>query len=315
MGMAMKVVLESLQSAKPNEVAEIMREEGALWSSRLRWDYDSTHEFISNYMGMRLLPGLVLRVDGEPLGYGYMVQDGNRVIFGNVYVLQRAWGQGYEESLAEGMIDVSQGSKEVNRIEAQMMIFSDASPEHVFEEAGFGVYKRNFLSLDMAGWNAPRPVSEGFRLVPWKDAMIAEAARVVYQSYEGSVDAEFATSFSRADKCHEFIYNLVKRTGCGDFLDRMTTVAVDAEGKMAGVVLSTRLSHRSGHLPQISVLPGHHGHGIGAWLVAESLSRFKKAGYETVSLTVTERNTKADAWYRRIGFAQVLGFNAYMWQR
>lgn len=311
----MNVVLESLQATRPKEVEEIMREESAMWRERLRWDYEPTHEFIRNYMGMRLLPGLVLKVDGEPLGYGYMVQDGNRVIFGNIYVLQRAWRQGLEENLAEGMIDVSQGSEEVTRIEAQMMIFSEASVESPFREAGFSVYRRNFLSLDLAGWNALRPASEGFRLVPWKDSMIAEAARVVYQSYEGSVDAEFATSFSRADKCHEFIYNLVKRTGCGDFLDRMTTVAVDQRGRIAGVVLATRLSPRSGHLPQISVLPEHHGHGIGAWLVAESLLRFKKSGYETVSLTVTERNTKADAWYRRIGFEQVLAFNAYMWRR
>ncbi|MCG8376289.1 MAG: GNAT family N-acetyltransferase, partial [Chlorobiales bacterium] len=70
-----------------------------------------------------------------------------------------------------------------------------------------------------------------------------------------------------------------------------------------------------GHHPQISVMPSHHGKGLGAWLVDESLRRFKKAGFSNVSLTVTEKNEKADAWYRRVGYAQTLGFNAYLWLR
>lgn len=311
----MSLELVNLADVRPEPLESLMAEEGEMWLGKLKWNYTPTHQFIKNYLAMGLLPGLVLMDGDTPVGYAYMVFDGKRAVIGNIYVDKENWGNGYEALLAEGLIGICQNADAIDRIEAQVLIFSGADIATAFKKAGFNLYGRNYLSLPLREWESSKKRPEGYRLAAWKNSMIYEAARVVFESYRGGIDAEFSTSFSKLDKCEEFVTNLIRRGGCGEFLKKMTTVAIAGDGRMAGIVISTKLSKDCGHHPQISVMPSHHGKGLGAWLVDESLRRFKNAGFSNVSLTVTEKNEKADAWYRRVGYAQTLGFNAYLWLR
>lgn len=311
----MDLILEQLERVPASSLEPLMAEEGAHWLGTLAWDFSSTHEFILTYIRMHALPGLVVLDGRKPVGYTYLVVDGARAIIGALYVLKKYWGQGIEQLLVERTLSVLTRNDVIRRIEAQIIVFSGAPVEDAFRAAGFQVFRRNFLTLPMNDWQGGKSEAPGFRLANWRDSYVPESARVIFDSYRGGIDARFSTSFSYLDKCQDFVHNLVHRAGCGSFLPRMTTVGFAPDSRIAGVVLATRLSEGHGHLPQISVGMDHHGKGLGNWLVEESLRRFRGGGYMDVSLTVTELNTKADTWYRRLGFAQTLSFNAYLWER
>jgi ribosomal protein S18 acetylase RimI-like enzyme len=310
----MALVLEDLRRVRADALEQLMREEAAAWLSVLGWDYSPTQDFLKTYIDSSALPGFVLLEGGRPVGYCYMVLDADRGVMGSLYVARERWDEGLEGRLAAAAIAALLETPTVRRIEAQLMIFSGADLGPLFRSAGFSVYQRHFLSLGLGAWEPAKPEPAGLELRPWREAMIDEAADLIFESYVGGIDAHFSSSFSRRDRCRSFAVNLVRHYGCGGFLPRMTTVGY-IDGEMAGVVIATELSSGVGHLPQISVAPAQQGSGIGAWLVEESLRRFKEAGFGAVSLTVTELNERAAKWYRRLGFAEVLPFNAYLWTR
>ncbi len=310
----MALVLEDLRRVGSATLEPLMREESEFWLDILGWDYRPTQDFLRTYIDNSVLPGFVLIESGRAVGYAYLVVDAGRGVIGDLYVMRERWGGDLEAQLAAASFAVLKETPFVRRIEAQLMVFSKAELESVFINAGFETFRRHFLLLELGSYNGGRAEPEGLEMRPWDDSMIDEAARIIYESYVGGIDAYFSSSFGHLDRCHGFVVNLVRRAGCGGFVPRMTTVGY-LDDKMAGVVVATELSPGVGHLPQISVAPGHQGSGIGAYLVDESLQRFGEAGYGAVSLTVTEQNERAEQWYRRIGFAEVLPFSAYLWQR
>jgi ribosomal protein S18 acetylase RimI-like enzyme len=312
---AMTLRLDNLSNVELPVVESILVEEVELWAAHLKWDYSATSEFLRNYIKTGLLPGVVLFDNEQAVGYAYFVVDNDRAIIGNIFVPRKFWGQGYEEFITRGLCTAIQETDVINRIESQIMLFSGADISSAFREAGFTIFPRNFLSLSLASWESSKKQPKGFAISHWKSQILAESSRLVVDSYKGTVDNILSSSFSTYAKGEEFVYNLVHRSGCGDFLPRITAVALGENGKVAGVSLATRLADKVGHLPQISVSPEFQGHGIGNYVVDQSLQRFKNAGYSEVSLTVTEENSKADSWYRRLGFEQVLAFNAYLWVR
>ena len=68
-------------------------------------------------------------------------------------------------------------------------------------------------------------------------------------------------------------------------------------------------------IPQIAVHPARQHAGLGNALMERTLDRLRAAGFRSASLTVTERNTRALEWYRRLGFLPRMRFGAYVWQR
>lgn len=311
----MPLAIPDLRDLEADKLVPLMDEEAKLWVSVLGWDYAPTQRFLLRYIRRKHLPGLAVVSDGRLVAYAYMLLDGERGIIGGVFVARDFWGQGLEKMLALGCAQALKETSGVARIESQLMLFSGADIEEDMRIAGFEVFRRHFLAIDPSSYDGRPPCPPGFSLQPWSDDIIHKAAELIFESYEGGVDAYFSSSFASLPKCREFVNNLALHQGCGDFLPRMTTDAVDSEARLAGVVIATRLAPRSGHLPQISVLPRHQGSGVGTYLVAECLRRFARRGYKTVSLTVTEANERAEKWYRRLGFREIVPFNAYFWRR
>lgn len=304
-----------LSQADVRALDPLMEEEESLWLKVLGWDYGPTRSFLRDYIMRRMLPGVAMVEGGKPVGYLYMVIEPERALLGNLYVAKEHWGQGLESEIALSAVTALQSSAALRRIEAQLVLFSGADIREAMIRSGFEVYRRHFLALDLKSWQRGKARPADLQLRAWHGSMIEEAARLVYEGYVDGIDSHFSSTFARPNKCQDFMANIVQRLGCGRFLPRMTTVGFGAEGEMRGVVIATELSPGVGHLPQITVKPDFQGRGFGAFLVEESLTRFKKAGYRTVSLTVTEANTKAESWYRRMGFAGTLEFYAYLWQR
>ena len=309
------LTVADLRRIDPKALDPLMGEETELWLERLGWDYRPTQAFLRGYIKRHMLPGFAILEGSRAQGYLYIVLEGERCIVGNVYVARERWGDGLESRLAVAAAEALKATPGVRRIEAQLLIFSGADIADDLDATGFEVFQRHFLSLELGSWDGSRQAPAGLELCRWDDSMIDEVSRVVFEGYRGGIDAYFSSSFGSADRCREFVFNLVRRAGCGRFLPAMSTIGFGPEGDILGVVIATQLSSSVGHLPQISVAPAVQGRGFGAFLVAESLRRFRKAGYRSVSLTVTEENRKAYDWYLRIGFTDILPFDAYLWLR
>jgi ribosomal protein S18 acetylase RimI-like enzyme len=93
-------------------------------------------------------------------------------------------------------------------------------------------------------------------------------------------------------------------------------VAFDvASGWVAGVVLTSFVAPRTGHITQLGVMPQAQGMGLGRELLLRAMDGLYRHGAKRVSLTVTAANTGAVELYRRAGFKEVRRFLAYMWER
>ena len=216
----MAIVTEDLRRLGAATLEPLMDEEEAAWLDVLGWDYSPTRIFLRSFIDRGALPGFALLDHGKPVGYTYIVFDGDRGVIGALYVQRARAGEGLERRLAAEAVRALQDAPFVSRIEAQLMIFSGADVEPAFAEAGLESFQRHFLSLDLAGFSHGEPHPIGFDLRLWDDTMLDEAARVVYDSYVGGVDAHFSSSFGREDRCRGFVRNLVRHAGCGDFLRR-----------------------------------------------------------------------------------------------
>lgn len=312
----MTLEIKNLSQVAPKSFLPLMQEENEHWLSVLRWDYSSTQDFLRNYITMGMVPGVaVVDENNEAVGYVYVVLDPPRAIIGNFYVKKEFLGQGLEDQMFSTLITWLQGMKDVKRVEAQLISFSDYDPAKILAEAGFEVFERSFMKLEVEDWpgGPTNPDDKDMRV--YSEIILPKIADVVYDSYVGGIDAYFSSSFADRQKCHDFIANLIRRNGCGHFLPGMTTVMTRERTKVVGVCIATRLADKSGHLPQISVERDYHGEGIGKTLVHTSLNRFKEKKYEVVSLTVSTANTNAYEWYKRLGFEDHLAFNAYLWTK
>lgn len=311
----MGLEIKNLNQVPSKAYLALMKEENESWQNILRWDYAPTQDFLRNYITMGMVPGVVAVDDDQAVGYVYVVLDAPRAILGNFFVASEYQGQGLEDQMFSTLIQWLQSMPEIIRVEAQLISFSDYSPDAVFEKYGFERFPRSFMSLPMTHWPAGETNPDDENLRVYSEVILPKIADVVYDSYIGGIDAYFSSSFSDRDRCHEFIKNLIRRNGCGTFLPGMTTIMMSSRTNVNGVTIATRLAPGSGHLPQISVLRTHHGTGIGSLLVKTALNRFKEKKYEVVSLTVTKQNRNAFEWYQRLGFDEVLQFNAYLWKK
>src|SRR5947209_5663425 len=84
---------------------ELLAEECQEWLTRLLWDYTESSEIIQQVARMGNLPGLIA-VDGNdgPIGYCFWIQEGKRVLIGDVYIVPTERDSGAEISLIESML-------------------------------------------------------------------------------------------------------------------------------------------------------------------------------------------------------------------
>ena len=244
----MEVVLQNIGSVSSSALELLMADENRHWQSLLNWDYRSIHRYIRDYARQGLVEGIALMRGSTPIGYTYVAIVQDRAMLGNIYVQESDWAKGYEEMLANSIITLIQGIRSVNRIEAQPMVFSGADFSKIWSAKSCQTYDRFYLSLPLDKVIQPKSRPKGFELRAWRGKMLADAAKVIFDSYRGTVDAEFASNFQALSRCREFIDNLVNRQGCGIFLKNQSTVAFTAAAPWIG------LQPASSHLSNFSTL-------------------------------------------------------------
>lgn len=302
----------SLTSISGHDLWPLLAEEIEHWAGELLWDYSDVASAVQSGLDRRVLAGRVLENPSRPVAYCYYMVDGTRAIVGSLFASETVRHQGIEETLLASVLDEAQSDTRHGRVECQSLFSTAGDAGFRFAQAGFAGRPRHYLVRSLA--RLPGVPGHGLKLRSLRRDELDVAARIIYRSHLGSLDAALNTTYSSPSSCRGFVDTLVHRSGCGRFDQEASLVAEEA-GEVVGVVLASLLSRSNGHVCQVSVNPEAQGRGLGRVLVAAALVAFGRQGLTTASLSVTVGNERAYGLYQRMGFRLRREFEAYAWER
>jgi ribosomal protein S18 acetylase RimI-like enzyme len=294
---------------------DLLDEERQDWLTTLHWDTTEARELIMYHIRCGNLPGFAAVCQGKVIGYTYYTLHGAVGHIGTLYVSRDYRRSGTMEALLCATVDAMKYGN-AQRLEAQIFPFGiDMTP--AFLRLGFALHRRYYLGKELTG-TAARPVGPSdargpYRVEPWSDGYIEEAGKVIHAGYAGSPDAAICQVYRSVEGCTAFMRSLTLNPGCGTMTPAASFVALDRHGRLCGLIIGATIGNASALIPQISVLPEHQGAGLGKLLMDRTLQAFCQLGYHRISLSVTEKNTRAFAWYRKLGFtprSELLAFTS-----
>jgi len=302
-------------------LSDLLAEECREWLGQLLWDYAESSEIIQQVANAGNLPGLVaVAQNGRPVGYCFWVQEGRRVLIGDLFVVDSARGQGVDFDLVETMLKEI-GVNKIDRIESQNIAFGLDGIGRIYRKHGFVSYNRHFL-IKRIGSESPRDVvpqnrfvssDRSFKFRQYHSNDFAAVCRLIYDSYIDQPDSVINSQYATYSGCKEFFGNLISNTGCGRFLRAQSLIAENEENKrIIGAIITTEISSGNAHLPQISVLPEFQRLGLGRRMIEVVFDRLSEAGYRSGSLAVSAENKHAVKLYESCGFLPLLEFPVFV---
>jgi ribosomal protein S18 acetylase RimI-like enzyme len=314
------VEILDLRHFSSQHLRSLLEHETRMWHQLMTWDYRSSAEMILRYIDSKILPGYAAVENGHVGGYAFFVYEGSKGVVGDLYAdqsIQLPPGEGtVERLLAVHVIETLQQSPGIHRIEAQLLPHESGALSPTFVQEGFRHFPRLFMAL---------PLQKGLRtqVVPasqiefrhWSEQDFQPAASVITGAYRGHIDSEINDQYRSLSGSLRFLNNIVRFPGCGIFDANSSLVAVNRLTRsVVGVLLCSRVKDDVGHITQVCVLPEHRGKHIGESLIALCTQELRTRNFSTLSLTVTEANTKAVGLYLRLGFDVKRRFDAFVWE-
>ncbi len=298
-------------------LADLLDEETGFWKREFHWDYHLISRLIRNCLDEGCLSGYSIFEDSEALGYGFFVFDGKKATIGNLFVSSRVSRAAYGRLLLGRVIRSLQQTSGIERIEAQLPPFPSDDLRSCFEQAGFHVFPRRFMMLNLEhGAESSFPSGEQIALRPWDGKYERALAVLVQDAYREHVDSRINLQYLSPRGTLQVIENVTRHRGCGEFHRDASLVAVHVpSGMICGAVLVTSVGKANGHIPQVCIAPHFQGRRIGSSLLSACVRRLGRDGYRNISLTVTDENSPAIRLYQRLGFRTLRRFGAYVWNR
>ena len=299
----------------------VLEAEGELWRKRLHWDYRISAKLLMQYLDSHMLPGYAALEAGQITGYVFCVYEESKAIVGDVFALPGHGPGGarqLESALLRHVLELLQNSPHVDRVESQLLLHPTGAHAAVFREAGFELYRRLFMVKKLEGfWGTPKPVAPlGLELRPWRDDDLPAAARLISEAYFEHPDSVINDQYRSIHGSLRFLNNIVRHSGCGDFVAPASFVLVERQGgELAALILGSRVSPESGHVTQVCVHPAHRRKGLARMLLSLAAASFLHLGTKEVSLTVTEDNSHAIDLYRNEEYDCTHVFDAAVWER
>ncbi|MBV8208250.1 MAG: GNAT family N-acetyltransferase [Acidobacteria bacterium] len=301
------------------ELRPLLEEEARLWSRQLSWDYASSSEMILRYVDAKVLPGYAAVEKGKIRGYSFFVYEQNKGVIGDLFASAAFSGNGgrVERRLLAHVIETLQQSPGIHRIEAQLLIHDSNMVADPFLSAGFRRYRRLFMMLPLRLSEAPAleiPAPPDIEIRRWSEQDFNGTAGVITAAYQGHVDSDINDQYRTVGGSLRFLNNIVRFPGCGVFDPDSSFVALNRARQIVGVILCSRVRSDVGHVTQVCVVPEYRRRRLGAALICGAARILRRQNFNSLSLTVTEANTRAVALYRQLGFSSQRVFDAYVWE-
>jgi ribosomal protein S18 acetylase RimI-like enzyme len=307
--------LVPLVLVKSYSLREILREERASWMRDLNWDYSEPQRIIDEMIDRSELPGHVAVIEDQPAGYSFYLCQDDLGLFGNCFVTARLSGLNLEERLLRANIESMWRNRGISRIEAQLVDLRELQPVRFFERLGFRSFERCFLQRDCKPIGFSPPSAE-LTIERWSDTATEAAARLTARAYEGLTDREMARHYQSPEGCLEFLCGMILRPGCGVFLKEASfCIWTAGSRRLAGYILTSLISPKNGHIPQVTIAPDFQGRGLGTLLIGQALQSLSDMGCQQVSLSVTRANHKALSLYQHLGFQTLFTFPSFVWDK
>jgi ribosomal protein S18 acetylase RimI-like enzyme len=301
------------------DLRPLLEDEIAVWARRLSWDYSGSAEMILRYLDSKILPGYAAIERGSVFGYSFFVYEQSKGVIGDLFV--RDGGripnrQEVEERLLTHVIETLQQSPGIHRVEAQLLAHETGEVVRPFLQQGFSRHPRVFMTTDISTRAATAPaIRPEFEIRPWSEQEYQSAAAVITAAYRGHVDAEINDQYRTLSGSLRFLNNIVRFPGCGSFDPQASCLVVQKSTRtLIGLILCSQVRPDVGHITQVCVLPEYRSSGLGEALLAATTRNLRTRNFRSISLTVTEANSRAIALYHRIGFTSSRVFDAFVWE-
>ncbi|MGH9617212.1 MAG: GNAT family N-acetyltransferase, partial [Acidobacteriaceae bacterium] len=223
-------------------------------------------------------------------------------------------------------METLQHSPDLTRIEAQLLLHAHGLHREPFEQAGFRLYPRLFMELDLRE-SGPAANSTATSAIEfngpgeghyrkWKASDFELSPQLITVSYEGHIDSEINDQYLSVAGAQRFLHNVVRFPGCGVFEEQSSWVLAPSNNdRLFGLLLCSRVSAGVGHVTQVCVLPEFQRQGVGEKLLALCEGCLRADGCGAVTLTVTEQNSSAVSLYQRLGYRVRHRFDAMLWEK
>ena len=301
------------------DLRPLLEDETQLWSRLLTWDYSGSAEMILRYVDAKILPGYAAVDRGRVFGYSFFVYEGSKGVIGDLYVTngnRLPDARQVEVRLLTHVIETLQQSPGIHRVEAQLLAHEANAVSRPFLETGFQRHPRLFMVLTLGRTSAHKStIHPDVEIRQWMESDYQPSAAVITASYRGHVDAQINDQYHTLSGSLRFLNNIVRFPGCGTFDPESSFVALERKTRsMIGLILCSRVRNDVGHVTQVCVLPEYRSRGIGEALLGATEINLRKRNFSSLSLTVTEINTKAVALYRRLNYDSKRVFDAFVWE-
>ncbi len=335
---AVQLEFLDLRHFSAQHLRPLLDEESALWSRRLRWDYRNSASLVLQYVESHLLTGYVALDQGRVCGYIFCVYENHKAVIGDVFAsrdgVDESTAAAVEGELIDRLLETLQHTPGLVRVEAQLLLHPHGLHHESFAKAGFHLYPRLFMELDLRKSQSSRAISPGTNghiAAPcddeyrtWLASDFGLAPEVIRASYAGHIDSEINDQYLSASGAQRFLHNIVRFPGCGIFEEQASWVLAPRENqkndqeagqKLFGLLLCSRVSAGVGHVTQLCVLPQYQRKGVGETLLNLCAESLLSHNCDAITLTVTEQNRAAVDLYQRLGYRARHRFDAMLWRR
>lgn len=311
----------------PIDFSPLLAAESRAWHDELYWDFASSARVITNCLHEKRLSGYALVSSGKIQGYCFFFYDGSKGLIGDLFVDRKIRDAKHTSRLLEHILETLLGTPGLRRVEAQLPHFSLDQLEPFFAAHHFKAYLRRFMLLTLdRGSNSSAPwlsaakgsarTLDPFEVVLWERKHDRDASELLLHTYHDHVDAVINDQYTSLNGTARLLENVIHHQGCGEFLPRVSRVAVHRPSqKLAGILAVTAVRKHTAHIPQIAVAEEFQGCRVGTTLMETAFRDLIRRGFQEVSLTVTDANDGAVRLYERIGFKTFRDFGAFVFVR
>jgi ribosomal protein S18 acetylase RimI-like enzyme len=314
---ASEIEVLDLRHFSAAQLRPLLEREAEVWRERLRWDYSSSTELLLQYLESRILQGFVALDRGRVCGYTFCVYEGNKAVIGDAFAVGHTSRSDAETTavLLVHMLEMLRHTPAVDRVESQLLLFNAGQFAEIFAGPGFTVYPRLFLECELRAERAQqaqgKEVPPHLALTPWGPQDYQAAGELIHTCYLGHADAQINDQYRSLHGSLRFLHNIVRFPGCGFFEPGFSWLLRDRRnGVLLGIVLCSQVRAGVAHITQLCVSPAYRGKGLGRLLLDRCAQSLLGAGFEAITLTVTEANRQAVRLYEEVGFSVRHRFDA-----